>query len=115
MNRQVVSGRKRRGLMVVAFSLAAISAVYATTTALATPSTGLTTTILTKSLFDEIDINAHTIPASHLAGKAQDEGTVGRVRRRQQDRARWNHRLALAPGAEPDPRRRGNRDELRRG
>jgi quercetin dioxygenase-like cupin family protein len=74
MNRQLVSGRKRRGLMVVALSLAAISAVYATAAALATPSTGLTTTILTKSLLDEIDINAHTIPASIWQAKLKTKG-----------------------------------------
>jgi quercetin dioxygenase-like cupin family protein len=60
--------------MVVALSLAAISAVYATAAALATPSTGLTTTILTKSLLDEIDINAHTIPASIWQAKLKTKG-----------------------------------------
>ena len=61
-------------MIVVALSLAAVSAVYATATALATPSTGLTTTILTKSLFDEIDINAHTIPASIWQAKLKTKG-----------------------------------------
>jgi quercetin dioxygenase-like cupin family protein len=40
------------------------SALYAGNV-LATPSSGLTTTILAKSLFNEFDVNGHTIPA-HL-------------------------------------------------
>jgi hypothetical protein len=74
MNQHVISGSRRRGLIVVALLLAAMSAVYATATALATPSTGLTTTILSKSLFDEIDINAHTIPASLWQAKLKTKG-----------------------------------------
>jgi quercetin dioxygenase-like cupin family protein len=71
MNRQLVSGRKRRGLMVVALSLA-ISANLRHDRRAGDTEHRLATTILTKSLLDEIDINAHT-SRRRSAGKAQDE------------------------------------------
>jgi quercetin dioxygenase-like cupin family protein len=41
---------------------------------LATPSSGLTTTILGKSLFDEIDLKAHTIPADLWQARLKTHG-----------------------------------------
>jgi quercetin dioxygenase-like cupin family protein len=41
---------------------------------LATPSSGLTTTILGKSSFDEIDVNAHTIPADLWQARLKTRG-----------------------------------------
>src|SRR5437763_12364839 len=41
---------------------------------LATPSSGLTTTILAKSLFDQFDINAHTIPADQWQAQLRTHG-----------------------------------------
>src|SRR5436309_5381971 len=49
------------------------SAVYVGNV-LATPSSGLTTTILAKSLFDEFNINAHTIPADTWQARLQTRG-----------------------------------------
>jgi quercetin dioxygenase-like cupin family protein len=49
------------------------SAVYAGNV-LATPSSGLTTTILAKSLFNEIDVNAHTIPANLWQAQIKTHG-----------------------------------------
>jgi len=41
---------------------------------LATPGSGVTTTILGKSLFNEIDINAHTIPADLWQARIKTQG-----------------------------------------
>jgi quercetin dioxygenase-like cupin family protein len=41
---------------------------------LATPSSGLSTTILATSLFDEIDVNAHTIPADVWQARLKTQG-----------------------------------------
>jgi quercetin dioxygenase-like cupin family protein len=41
---------------------------------LATPSSGLTTTILAKSLFDEFNIKAHTVPADTWQARLQTHG-----------------------------------------
>ena len=41
---------------------------------LATPSSGLTTTILAKSLFDEFAINSHTIPADTWQARLKTRG-----------------------------------------
>jgi quercetin dioxygenase-like cupin family protein len=49
------------------------TAVYAGNV-LATPSSGLTTTILGKSLFDQIDVNAHTIPAALWQARIKTHG-----------------------------------------
>jgi quercetin dioxygenase-like cupin family protein len=49
------------------------AAVYGGTI-LATPSSGLTTTILAKSLFDEIDVKAHTIPADLWQARLKTQG-----------------------------------------
>jgi hypothetical protein len=77
----------------------------------ATPSTGLTATILAKSLFDEINVKAHPHPADFWKAKIKTHefsdayvvdnkfapgGTTG-----------WH-----SHPAPPDPRRRRNCDEL---
>jgi hypothetical protein len=49
------------------------SGLYAGTV-LATPSSGLTTTILAKSLFDEFNIKAHTVPADTWQARLQTRG-----------------------------------------
>jgi hypothetical protein len=49
------------------------TAVYAGNV-MATPSSGLTTTILAKSLFDQIDVNAHTIPADLWQARIKTHG-----------------------------------------
>ncbi|HEX4671155.1 MAG TPA: hypothetical protein VH279_02745 [Solirubrobacteraceae bacterium] len=49
------------------------SAVYAANV-LATPSSGVTTTILAKSLFDEFNVKAHTVPADTWQARLQTRG-----------------------------------------
>src|SRR5436305_12383053 len=49
------------------------SAVYVGSV-LATPSSGLTTTILAKSLFDEFNVKAHTVPADTWQARLQTRG-----------------------------------------
>ncbi len=48
-------------------------AVYAGAV-LATPQTGVTTSTVAKSLFDEIDLNAHTIPANVWQARLKTKG-----------------------------------------
>ena len=52
-----------------------VVAVYVTANALATPaSPSLTTTILAKTLFDEVDLNAHTVPADTWQARLKTHG-----------------------------------------
>lgn len=53
------------GVLCVAFYAAEVRA---------TPSSGLSTTILAKSLFDEVEINAHTIPANLWQARLKTHG-----------------------------------------
>jgi quercetin dioxygenase-like cupin family protein len=62
-------------LAMLALSAAALFAIYLSATALATPATpGVQTTILGKSLFDEIELNAHTIPANLWQARLKTQG-----------------------------------------
>ena len=87
-------------------------AVYAGNV-LATPSSGLTTTILAKSLFDNMNINAHALdPKVKWRAMIQTHG--------QSDVYVVDNKLAPGgttgwhshPGPESDPGRRRNGDEL---
>lgn len=62
-------------LTMLALSLAGLFAIYLSASALATPPTpGLATTILAKSLFAEIDLNAHTLPADLWQARIKTHG-----------------------------------------
>lgn len=62
-------------LMMLALSVAALFAIYLSANALATPPTqGVVTSILGKSLFDEIQLNAHTIPADLWQARLKTQG-----------------------------------------
>jgi quercetin dioxygenase-like cupin family protein len=63
---------KSKRLLVLVVALVGV-AVYVGNV-LATPGTGTTTTILAKSLFDEIDLNAHTIPADVWQARLKTHG-----------------------------------------
>ena len=59
----------------LALSVAALFAIYLSANALATPPTqGVVTSILGKSLFDEIQLNAHTIPADLWQARLKTQG-----------------------------------------
>jgi quercetin dioxygenase-like cupin family protein len=63
---------KRRwawALLVVLFGVAAYAG-----SVLATPQVGVTTSTVAKSLFDEIDLNSHTIPADQWQARLKTEG-----------------------------------------
>jgi Cupin domain len=68
-----IPGLRRPGVMMLACLLAGLVAIGASAVALATPST-VTTTILGKSLFDEIDFNAHTLPADLWQTRLKTQG-----------------------------------------
>ncbi|MFZ1880676.1 MAG: hypothetical protein WAU41_10960 [Gaiellaceae bacterium] len=62
-------------LIMLALLVTGVVAVYVSANALATPaSPSLTTTILAKTLFDEIDLNAHTIPADTWQARLKTQG-----------------------------------------
>jgi quercetin dioxygenase-like cupin family protein len=63
---------KRKLIWVVAAALFAV-AVYAGTV-LATPQAQVTTSTVAKSTFDEIDLNAHTIPANIWQARLKTKG-----------------------------------------
>jgi quercetin dioxygenase-like cupin family protein len=64
-------------LIVLALSITSLFAIYLSASALATnraTTPPVTTTILGKSLFDEIELNAHTIPANLWQARLKTQG-----------------------------------------
>jgi hypothetical protein len=59
---------------VLALLLAVLGAGVYAGNVLATTSSGLTSTILAKSLFDQFDVNAHTIPAHQWQARLRTHG-----------------------------------------
>jgi quercetin dioxygenase-like cupin family protein len=63
--------------MVLALFVTALFAIYVSASALATnraSTPGVTTNLVGKALFDEIDLNAHTIPADLWQARLKTEG-----------------------------------------
>src|SRR5436190_3335469 len=64
---------KAKALLILLVVVLAAAAFYAGSV-LASPSSGLTTTILGKSTFGEIDLNAHSIPADTWQARLKTRG-----------------------------------------
>ena len=65
----------KRSMLALVIAIAAVSAIYASTVAFATPGKGtVVTTIYGKSLFDELSIKAKTIPADDWQAQIKTKG-----------------------------------------
>ena len=69
-----MNGAKLKSRWTLALLAAALAAGLYSGDVLATPSSGLTTTMLAKSSFGEIDINAHTRPPDPWRGRIKTHG-----------------------------------------
>jgi hypothetical protein len=68
-----MKNRRKRWIAAVV-ALAAVAALAVVGTVLATPSSGFTGTTLAKATFDELAINAHTIPANVWQARLKTQG-----------------------------------------
>ena len=108
--------RHRKRILAAIAAIATVGALVAATMivvpARATPSKDVTTTILAKSLFDEIHVRAHAHTPDRWKAQLKTHGLSDVYVVDNKFAPGRDHRLALPSGPQPDPRRRRDRDQL---